>query len=52
MWILQFLEGGTKWKEEVGRDMGGRDEGEGGRGNRIRYERRQGNYTEEFEQQW
>ena len=42
MWMLQsFLEGGTKYpqKLEGGRDLEGREEREGKRGSRSRYEK-------------
>jgi hypothetical protein len=45
VWILQsFLEEGIKYSQEVegGRDMEGGKEGEGKRGDRIRYEKKQG----------
>jgi hypothetical protein len=52
--LQSVLERGTKysWKIEGGKDLGGRQEGEGEKGGRIRCERRWGWYTEgqEFEQ--
>ena len=42
MLLQSFLEGGTKSSQEAegGKDLGGRKEGEGKWGARIRYERR------------
>ena len=42
--FFSFLEGGTKYSQEVegGRDLGGREDRDRERGNRIRYERRLG----------
>ena len=57
MWMLRsFLEGRTKYSQEVEgrRDLGGRKEGKGRKGDMIRYGRRGGRCTEvqEIEQRY